>query len=344
MKTTITQILCLGLLFVTLSGNAQTAVEYMNNFSSEYQKIQQDMWDYTRSVSHGKSARKVNKRRMELIQTSDNAILKTMSVKPFNGSSTFKDSVLAYFQLVNIVLKEDYGKVVDLEAIAEDSYDGMEAYLTAREMASDKLYEASEMIGREQKKFAEANNVTIVETSSALGMKMEIAGKVYDHYNEVYLIFFKSYKQEAYLLDAIARQDLSAIEQNREALIATSNEGLEKLKNVLAYKMDKTLIEATNRILTFYNSEATNETVIVSDYILKAENFKKVKDALDKKSEKSRTKEDIDSYNSAVNEMNAAVNKYNASNDKTNKERGKLIDGWNSTAESFTATHVPKGK
>ena len=128
---------------------AQTAVEYMNVFTTEYGKIQQDMWDYTSSVSHGKSARKVEKRRAELIQTSTAALNKAKSAKAFNGSTQFRDSVIEFLRINNIVLKEDYAKIVDMEAVSEESYDAMEAYMLARDRANDKLVQASEMVGRE---------------------------------------------------------------------------------------------------------------------------------------------------------------------------------------------------
>lgn len=344
MKQKMTGILAIGFLFLAIQAKAQSALDYMNNFSVEYSKIQQDMWDYTSSVSHGKSARKVDKRRMELILTSNAALTKAKSVKSFEGSSTFKDSVVEYFRISNLVLKEDYAKIVDMEAISEESYDAMEAYMTARERANDKLLAASEMIGREQRKFAESHDITIVESSSELDKKMEVAGQVYDHYNEVYLIFFKSYKQEVYMLDAFGRKDMSSIEQNREALITTAKEGLEKLKAVELYNSDKTVVEATRKLLEFYISEAQSSGSVISDYILKSENFNKVKEGFDKKSEKSRTQADVDGYNKAVNDMNAAVNAYNAANDKSNKDRAKLVDGWNTAAQSFTDKHVPKGK
>lgn len=340
----VTLILMLACFGVMASAQAQNAGEYMNVFSTEYSKIQQDMWDYTSSVSHGKSARKVEKRRMELIQTSNTALNKAKSQKGFNGSTQYKDSVVEYLKIVNLVLKEDYAKIVDMEEIAENSYDLMEAYMTARELASDKLVEASKMVSREQKRFAEANNVTLIESESALDDKMEVAGKVYDHYNEVYLIFFKSYKQEAYLIDAISKNDINAVEQNREALKTTAEEGLKKLEKVALYNNDRSLVLATNDLLKFYITEAEKETPKIADFILKSENFNQIKAAFEKKSEKSRTQADVDGYNKAVNEMNAAVNVYNATNESLNKSRSKNIDNWNKTAQTFTDKHVPKGK
>lgn len=330
--------------FGTATAYAQTAVEYMNVFTAEYGKIQQDMWDYTSSVSHGKSARKVEKRRGELIQTSNAALNKAKSAKGFNGSTQFRDSVIEYFRIANLVLKEDYAKIVDMEAVSEESYDAMEAYMLARERANDKLIEASEMISREQKAFAGSNNINLITSEDPLDKKMAVAGEVYDTYNEIYLIFFKSFKQEVYLMDAIGRQDINAIEQNRNALVAAAEEGLKKLEAVKPYKNDKSMVEATKKLLNFYIEEGKNETPKMADYFMKTENFNKVKKAFDEIPEKKRTQADVDGYNKAVNEMNAGVNTFNATTQNLNKKRSALIDSWNATAEKFTDTHVPKGK
>lgn len=318
---------------------------YMDYFSGENKQLQADMWDYTRTISHGKSARKVEKRRGELISTSDAALKKAKSSKPFNEDTEYRDAIVEYYRVINLVLKEDYAKLVDMEEVAEQSYDLMEAYMLARELASDKQTEASVQLTIAQKKFAENNNVNLIESEdSSMDKKMEIAGEVYDHYNEVYLIFFKSNKQEMYLLDAVGSNDISAIEQNREALLATVEEGMAKLKEVKPYSGDRAMIEATEEIFHFYETEASKDIELALDYFLKSENFTKIKEAFDAKKEKNRTQEDVDQFNNGVNEMNAAVEAYNAMNEQNNKKRSKLNDAWNSAADKYTNTHVPRGK
>lgn len=333
-------------LFIAGLGYSQetgSPVAYMNYFSVESEKVQADMWDYTRSVSHGRSARKVEKRRMELIKSSNAALNKAEAAKDYNGSSEYKDAVVEFFRIINIVLKEDYAEIVDMEAVAEQSYDDMEAYMLARELASEKQSEAGKQLGEAQKKFASDNDVELIKSSDALDSKMEIASEVYRHYNAIYLIFFKSNKQEMYLLDAIGTGDLSAIEQNKEALKTTSEEGLGKLDEVELYKGDKSLVLATKALFEFYLQEV-EDTQLAVDYFLKSENFKKIKESFDQIKEKNRTQENVDQFNNAVNEMNGAVEAYNKANEVNNKLRSDLVDGWNKTAEKFTNEHVPKGK
>lgn len=343
MKATVC-ILTLLLSTLALGQNTSNAGEYMTYFSSEYLRIQEDMWDYTRSVSHGRSARTVEKRRGELIASTGAALKRAKSAKDFNGNARYRDSVVHYFTLIDLVLREDYAKVVDMEAVAEQSYDAMEAYMIAREMASDKLSAAGEMIQREHEAFAEENKVLLIESETKLNQKMDIANMVYDHYNAVYLIFFKSYKQELYLLDALGRQDVSAIEQNRNALISTVEEGLEKLDKVEKYEGDVSMLDATRELFNFYRDEAEKDVQLTLNYIEVNERFVKIKEAFDAKKEKSRTQEDVDQYNAAVNEINKAGQDSNAANEKANTKRSTLIENWNKTAEKFTDKHVPKGK
>lgn len=329
----------------TFSQSSTNPGEYMNYFSVEYLQIQKDMWDYTRSVSHGRSAKKVDKRRGELIQSVSSALGKAKRAKDFKDDTQYRDSIILYFDLIGKVLREDYAEIVDMEAISEQSYDAMEAYMTARDMASDKLDDAGDMLSREHKAFAERNDVNIIESDDTkLDMKMGVASLVYAHYNEVYLVFFKSYKQEAYLLEAMEKQDVSAIEQNRNALIETVEEGIEKLAGIKKYQGDPLMVTATRQLLTFYQGEAENDIKLLFEFLEKTESFAAIKSAFDAKKPKSRTQEDIDAFNKGVNDVNKATSDYNEMNEATYERRNKLIEQWNKSAEKFTSKHVPRGK
>ena len=147
-----------------------------------------------------------------------------------------------------------------------------------------------------------------------------------------------------YLMDAIVRQDVNAIEQNKEALKSTLEEGREKLKAVNAYESDRSMIEATSSVFDFYEQEATKGMVVTLEYFLKSENFQVVKKSFDEIKEKNRTQKDVDTFNAAVNDMNNAVNAYNKQNEEFNERRSKLIDNWNKTADAFTNKHVSRKK
>ena len=161
-----------------------------------------------------------------------------------------------------------------------------------------------------------------------------------DHYDEVYLIFFKSYKQEAYLMDALNQKNVNAIEQNINSLLTFSEQGLEKLKQVKGYNNDASLIIACRNLLNFYKDEAKKGSAL-SDFFLKQENFVKLKKQFDSKPASKRTKQDVDQFNKAVDEINAASDAYNSRNDDLNKQRTVTLNGWNNAVKKFMDTYIP---
>jgi hypothetical protein len=317
-----------------------TAVEYMNYIGEQYTQLTEDQWDYTKSVANDKSAKKIESKRQELLKTNKKAQDNIKKLSGFEGNTEYRDSVVAFLELNYNVLNNDYEKIMNMEEIAEQSYDAMEAYLLAQEIAGEKIKNASAMLSVIHRKFAEKYNITIIDSQSKKSEKLEKAGIMYKYYNKIYLIFFKAYKQEAYLLDAVNRGDVNAMEQNKNSLLDFSTEGIKALDDVKPFDGDNSLKEACLEILKFYKDEAETKSPLIIDFFLKKENFESIKKAFDAKKEKDRNQEDVDQFNAAVNDYNAASGVYNSTNESLNKGRGKNLDNWNSTSTKFTKKHV----
>lgn len=316
-------------------------VEYLSAMGTQHQAINKDMWRYINAMAHGKSGRKVENRRKEVLATIKNAQTTVSRMPAYKGDASLRDSVAAYLKLSYQVMNEDYAKIVDLEEIAEQSYDAMEAYMLAKEKANLKLDKASERMNNQQRAFAKAHNIELVEDQSKLGAKLERAGEVFEHYNKHYLIFFKTFKQEAYLLRAIEQNDINGLEQNRQALQQYVDEGLAKLDTLPRYKSDLTLKQANLQVQSFFRREAALVSQIV-DFLLKKEKFEQLQKAMDAKRPADRSHADIDEFNKAVKEYNAAINDYNSTLTQLNKERARNIDLWNKSTQAFLDKHVSR--
>jgi hypothetical protein len=315
---------------------------YLETIGNEFYEISHSSMSYTSAASHGKSARKVDKRRTDLISTIKAAETKVRKMKPFAGDASLRDSIVAYLVLDRIVITEDYGKILNMEEIAEQSYDAMEAYLLAKERAGDKLEAAYDRVSEQQKLFAEKNNIRIVEGTSKLSRKLEKSGKVLNYYNKIYLLFFKSFKNEAYLMEAVGRKDISAMEQSKNALLASAEQDLEKIGPMPAFNGDNTIKTTCQQLLGFYKMEASQKVPEMINFQLKQENFEKMNAAMEAKRPADRTKQDIDNFNKAVKEYNDAVEKINALNNDLNKKRDALLNQWNNAREHFLDKHIPK--
>lgn len=331
-------------LLISVPATAQPferAVDYLEYIGKNNTSLSARYLAYLSAVSHGKSARKVEKRRTEVVSSIIDTRSSIRSMPPWNGDKSLRDTTVAYLDILYRVFNDDYGKIVNMEEIAEQSYDLMEAYMLAQQKAYEKLDEAAEKQKETEKDFAKKNNINLVEGSSQLGDKSKTASAVLKHCNDVYLVFFKPYKQEAYLVEAMNQKNVLAIEQNLGTLNKFADEGLEKLKTMNGYKGDASLITACRNVLNFYKSEATRGAAY-TDFYLKEENFQKIKKQFESKPSGKRTQQDIDQYNKAVNDMNAAVKTFNETNNALNKERNAALNDWNKTYNDYMDEYMPK--
>ena len=339
-------IACILLVIFSVNSYGQkidNAGEYLSFIGKEFKQISEEMWDYTSAAAHGKSARTVENKRKDIVSQITKSIGKIERLPGFKGDETYRDSVVSFLKLSKLVMNEDYAKIVDMEEIAEQSYDAMEAYMLAKERADDKMEAASAMIDDEAHKFAAKNGVNLIEGNDKISKKLKEASKVYKYYNVIYLIFFKSYKQELYVLDAQNKGDFNAMEQNRNALTTTVADGKSKLAAVKPYSGDGSVKAACQDMLNFYEKEVAKFSD-VSNFFLQKEKFDKIKASFDAKKPADRKKSDVDQFNAAVNEFNAASNKYNATNQELNQNRSNLLAKWNNASDKLIDRFVPKKK
>lgn len=329
-----------GFAFNAIGQNTDNPGAYMSYFSDLYKPIQKDMWDYTSTVAKGKSAKKIESKRQELIASMAEGESKTKAAKDYNGDTQYRDQVAEWLINSQIILKEEYGKIMDLEEISEASYDNMEAYIMARKLAGEHQKNESEKLREATKVFADANNVTLTEDDSKLSKKLERASIVFDYYDEIYLIFFKSYKQNAYLHDAIKNKDVNAIEQNRQSLAETAKQGRADLRGVTNINEDGSLKLALDKLLRSYEDYSKNEVEVMKDYFMKEERFNTVRTSFEALKKKDRTQENVNEYNTAVNEFNAAVADYNAASESSNKNLNGALEDYNKTVDKYLSKHA----
>jgi predicted DNA-binding protein len=315
--------------------------EYMTYISKAENDVAQKYLSYLSSVAHDKSVRKSESRRTRLLDACWDTRNKVSAMPVFEGDKTLKEASVKYLEILYRVLNEDYGKLVNMEEIAEQSYDNMEAYLMAQDKAEEKLNEAGTRKDSTAMDFAKKHNVTVIDQKDEFSQKMEEASRVNGYYNTLYLIFFKSYKQDIYLTDAVNTRNINNIEQNRNALLGFSKDGLAALDTTSAFENDRSLINACRKLLQFYNKESSDRISDVVDYYMKDESFQQIKKEFEKKSSAQKTKDEVDKYNKMVNELNSAGKVFNKTQQELNSSRGTLLDDWNNAVQSFLDGHVP---
>lgn len=335
----------LPFLMLTANCDAQkfrTALDYMNFISRQQVLIVKSSWRYTQAVAHSKNDRTIEKKRDILIRSIDRAIMKITKAQGFEGETEYKEKVLQNLQINKSLLLDEYSEIIDMQAVAEQSYDAMEAYILAQELADQKMAEAQKEYEENFYAFAKKHEIEIYDGQSELGSKMEISNAVFDYHNDLYLIFFKVYFNESNLLEAIGKKDISAIRQNINALKLAVEEGLEEIDKKPLYKKDDRIAKATKEVFQIHLTEANNTIPQILDYLVLDEDFEKIKTAIEKTPEADRTQEQIDRYNAKVDELESKRELVNKTIDQLFKERNKKLERLDKANAKFLDKHVPK--
>jgi hypothetical protein len=319
--------------------NAGQYLDYINAQSTD---IAKKFLSYNSAVSHGKRAKKVENLRAQLIDEVATAESNVEGMPAFQGSKAFRDSAASFMKLYYRILNQDYAKIVDMEAISEQSYDNMEAYLLLQELVDKKLDEGNANLQLAETVFAASNNITLHPSDNDIDKMMDKVSKVNKYYHSVYLVFFRSFKEEFYMIDAMSNKNVTGIEEDKNALLQYAQTGLQVLDTTKSFEGDNSLVVNCKELLHFYISEVNDKMGIVSDYFLKTEQFDKIKAAFDGNS--THTKDDVDAYNKAVKDLNDSVNAFNNTNNQLNQQRKELTDDWNKGENTFFNENMPKYK
>lgn len=334
------------LLFITVSSFAQDfdhAGQYMDFISKQKENVTKKYLSYSSAVAHGKKAKKIENLRNKLLDEVQECRMNIDAMPSFKGDKSYRDSAVKFMKFYFTILNEDYSKIINLEEVAEQSYDDMEAYILAQELVSKKMEEQNAMIRGVQQDFAKKNNITLLNDKSELGQMMEKVGDVNEYYHNIYLLFFKASIQEENLMKAVEKGNITGIEQSKNSLLKYAQEGLEKINEVKPFDGDNNLIAVFKGVMNFYVKEVNDNMKTISDFFLTKERFETLKKEMDKKGD-NRKKEDVDAYNKAVNEINAASDKYSQTNKQLFEMRQEAINNWNDGANDFFDTHIPKYK
>src|SRR5436190_11432273 len=99
--------ICLWLVVTcSLHSNAQdfsNPGEYLDYINKKSKELSVKYLSYLSASSHGKSARKVDKRRTEVINLISDTRFDIQGIPPFKGDRSFRDSTVSYLKLLYIV-------------------------------------------------------------------------------------------------------------------------------------------------------------------------------------------------------------------------------------------------
>lgn len=333
-----------AILFMSQTAQAQEsdAVSIMDQVFKPLDLLNQKYLIYSSAVAHS-SARKSERKFRDYMEQIDNSNAALTGVPYYKGDKSLHNGVKEYLKLVRNVMNENYNKVVNMEEIAEQSYDNMEAYILMNKKVEEKMNAASDQLDALQKDYCTRNNITLLENTSTQSSKMAVVSKVMDYKNNNYLIFFKCAWQNDELLDAIAANNVVSIEQIRTALKKYAEEGMAKLDTIKTFNGDATLKVACKTALRFFKEEA-DKSIAYTEFAMKEKAFLQLKKSFESNAKARSDKAEVDKFNKAVDEFNLAGKKLNETTNNLNKDRTNAYNAYNAATKDFLDTHIPYSK
>jgi hypothetical protein len=295
---------------------------------------------YVSAAAHGRRARKVEKLRQEVLNNITQSRYKTTDLPYYKGDNSLRQAAIDYIAMCYIIFSEDYKKIVNMEELAEQSVDEMQAYLLLQDKVNEKLNQAWTNLDKASNDFAAKYHVNLNRDETPLGAKMDVANKLGKYTNSVFLIFFKCNWEDNQMVKAMNDKKVNDMEQARNALSGYADQGLKDLDTVKPFEGDPSMVVACRKALQFYQQAANKDIPKLTDFYMKEEEFNKLKRTMDGKGS-SRTQDDVNTYNKAVNDYNASVRTFNQLNQKVNNDRMQIVNDWNDTEKKFNDEHMP---
>jgi len=345
MKTTPLALIAAGILllsnFISHAQNIEDPGAYITAISNAQTEMRQKYMAYMSTVAHSHRARKIEKMRMATLESINNSKYKTSDIHIYKGDNSLRKSSIDYIDLCYRVFNDDYKHIVDMEEIAEQSFDEMQAYILLNEKTNEKIQEASDNMSKASKDFAKKYNVNLIETNDELGEKLSTANLLNNYRDKLYLIFFKCNWEDGEMVKAMNNKKVKDMEQARNSLTRYATEGLSGLDTLKTFQNDPALAVACRQTLDFYKKMAENDVPKLTEFYLKQEDFEKTKKAFERS---EQNKQQVDAYNKSVKDINSAANNYNQVNNNINNNRKQVLQNWDDAEKAFANDHMPHYK
>ncbi len=343
------QLLVFTLFLIIFSANVfsqdhdlSTAYGYLGYILDQQKDISTAMWEYIKTNIHSNSEKKVEKKKDELIQKIKESKRQIQKMPPFEKNTNLRDSMVIFLDASINMLTNEYTEIEEMELQASTSYEFMKLYLLKVDEANKKFEILSDNLSAQLDKFAADNNIELVNNTSEVSANLKIANIVYDYYNEIFLIFFRGYIEDNFIVEAINNKDTNALKQRIDSLNNAYKKGELEIKNIKAYNGDLTVKFACQKSLNHYKNEAAVHLPKILDYYKAEAEHNLAKQKFEAIPQNELTQEDVNAYNFSISKYNNSINVYNQTIQYLNTDMQNNIKQWNDTKDAFLKKHIPK--
>ncbi len=315
------------------------AGDYLTAIANAQVEMNSRYMQYMSTTAHLLKEKNAVSLRSQVLESIANSQARTTAMPSFAGDNNLKKSSIDYIQIVYNVFNNDFGEIVNLKEIEEQTFNDMQKTILIQEKAAEKLIEASLAITNATIDFAKKYHVDFTSQRDRLTEKLAIAARLNHYHNDVFLIFYKCNWEDGQINKAIEAKKVNDIEQARTALLQYAVEGMHALDGMKNFEGDPSLKYSCRETLNFYKQIAEDDIPRLTDFFIAEDNFNKIKKSFEASDKHS--KPEVAAYNNEVKNYNAVANRYNQVNNFIISNRRLVLHNWDATEKIFADTHMP---
>lgn len=314
----------LGVLYLLIVTNIHAQetfehpVDYNNFIVVEMNLVVMRNLEYISQSVHTENFSEIERKRKKVIKQIKEAHKKVQMQVAFKGGERLKTESLAVLELYLKVFEVELAEANILKQTSKESYEAMENYFKAQDLAEKNLGKAGDRFAKAQKLYAKKHklDMTAETDSDAMDNQLKRISDVNEYTRKLFLAYFKVSKHSATFLDAVNEQNKTNIEGKRKRLVAAASTTLEMLRQMDGFSGDRDYLEKTIALVTFYETIGQKGFADIARVI--------------KAKQEDLTQADIDAYNAAINEHN--------------QKSMQLINDFNNAQLQLLQRNVPKYK
>lgn len=335
--------ICFGIGHSSLQAqNRQKALKYYEKLINPTSEAKRSTWLFLKEITQGKTIQETEELRITTIKALSDARDVAAKNKAYYGDESLKSTLLAYFDSCIYILGNDFVILKKNESSADQSFKSMESFVLGKEKAYNTIKQSTEKLIKKQRSFSKQYKIGPAPSAGDKTFNsIEKNSKPMKYYNQIYLVFFKVYKQEMIAWASLKKDDDATFRKHTATLGVYVNEGLKELEKIKPFNDDdNSLLTATKELFLYYKSEADKSFPKMFGFIPKKQAYISAKKAIETIPEEKQTNADINTYNSAANTYNKAVRSYNNLSGTCKKQRKHNLNLWHLRVNNFFEFHL----
>ncbi|MGF1533447.1 MAG: hypothetical protein ACFCUI_07075 [Bernardetiaceae bacterium] len=266
-------------------------VAYNNFLAEQMNDVATSNLVYIAHSVHSEDLNLTEKKRQEVLQEIERARQIIQVKEPYTKGEAVKAESLAVLDMYREAFALDFKQINVLKTSSKETYEAMKAYLAAQDAAEDKLHKAADRFAKARQKYLKAHELTATEQQKdPLEAQIKTMGAANRYIRQVFLTYFRVFRQDINLSEALQKGEKNKLEGYRLELIKAAEQALQELGKMEGFEGDYNLLNQTTDLIRFYRDLGNQQ-------------FKDIS-RISQLEDSALTQADVDTFNEAVRQYN----------------------------------------